>query len=787
MFFEILKRDIRRKRTMNIIILLFVVLAGTFIASSVSNLTAIMSSLDTYFEKVGVGDYSTVERGKVGRSSAEIAEGLAYVDDVRVEPILFNSDGIEYDGETLVVTDFVIISSIDQQIQKYYDSENHEITEVPEGSVYVRKSWLDKAELSVGDEFTLPIGDTRVHLTVKGELKDAVFGSMLMGTPRFVVSQADYDKLMADKNSAAYGGAITSVDTDDVKALQQELNECKNILFSGSKDKIKFTYIIEMLVAGILMIVSVCLIIIALVILRFTITFTLSEEFREIGIMKAIGIPNPKIRALYLVKYLAISIVGAFIGLIASIPFGNLMLTQAADAMVIFNSGKFWLSGICSVGVVGIVLLFCYRSTRMVKKFTPVDAIRNGSTGERYKKKGVLRLSKRKGRPVPFLACNDILSGMRRFGIMLVTFTVGILLIMIVLNAMTTLQSGKLVSWFSLADGDVFLMDKEKLSTYMTEDGREALETDLEEMQKTLGENGMPAEVFAEVSNSFTISKGELSTHSLTFEGVNTTTDMYHSYIEGTPPRNKNEIAVTYVIADRLDAAIGDTVTVKSPEGDRDYMISAIYQSMTNQGEGIRFHQDERYSFASLNGVWATEIRFTDEPSQKELAQRMEKIRELYPDYEVKTPGEYVDYVVNGISSYMSTLKLLIILIVMLINLLVAVLMEKTFLTKERGEIAMLKAVGFGNGAIIRWQVLRIAIVMVVATVLAILLCNPVSQISTGAVFRLMGAKTIIFDVNVLESYVLYPLLILAATVFGVFLTALPVCRIQSNEINSVE
>ena len=50
---------------------------------------------------------------------------------------------------------------------------------------------------------------------------------------------------------------------------------------------------------------------ISLVILRFTITFTLEEEYREIGIMKAIGIPARKIRGLYLVKYLAIALAGA--------------------------------------------------------------------------------------------------------------------------------------------------------------------------------------------------------------------------------------------------------------------------------------------------------------------------------------------------------------------------------------------------------------------------------------------------------------------------------------------
>ena len=157
MFFDILKRDIRRKKTMNSIILLFVVLAVTFISSSVNNLTAITSSLDTYFDQAGVGDYVVIERGTVGKSAAEIADQLDYVEDVSTEPVLYNTDGIQFHGKTVTAADIVIISSIDNQIQKFYDSDNMEIKQVPEGSVYIRKNYLDDVGISIGDQVTVPI------------------------------------------------------------------------------------------------------------------------------------------------------------------------------------------------------------------------------------------------------------------------------------------------------------------------------------------------------------------------------------------------------------------------------------------------------------------------------------------------------------------------------------------------------------------------------------------------------------------------------------------------------
>ena len=787
MFFHILKRDLKRKKTMNFIILLFVILAVTFIGSSASNLAAVAGSLDNYFQQADVGDYTVLERGENGKSAAEIARGLDCVTKIRVETILYNPDGIEFNGENTSSSSIDMLSSIDNRIEHYYDGDNNELTAVPQGGAYVRKSYLDSIGMSIGDQFSIKIGSTRQTFTVKGYLKDAALGGSMINAPRIVIHHADFQKFMADEAIDSYKGTITFIDTDNIPAVEQAMNDCQNLLFAAAKSLLQLAYMMEMIVVGLLMILSLCLILIALVILRFTITFTLSEEFREIGIMKAIGIPNGKIRSLYLVKYLVLSLLGAVLGVILSIPFGELLLRQASENLMISAGNSLPLGIFCAMGVVAVIMLFCWRSTRIVKTYTPVDAIRSGSTGERYKKKGLLRLSRSHMRPVPFMSFNDILSGFGKYTIMLITFTVGMVLISIVLNSISTLRSPKLLSWFGMAECDVLLTDNENFSGYFTEDGREKLEADIRQIQKQMETQGYNAEVFSEVGYKFTITKGKLSAKSIAFEGVNTTADQYSYYIEGTPPQNRREIAVTHVIANKIGASIGDTVTITSPEGDRYYIISALFQTMTSTGEGIKFHEDEHYSFTYVYGVYPFQIRFNDNPSQAELNQRIETIRELYPDCEVQTAGEYADQGTGGAGGYLNDTKSLIVLVVILINILVAVLMEKSFLTKERGEIAMLKAIGFKNRSIIGWQVMRITVVMLLAALVSGVISTPLSELTSGAIFRALGAKTIRFDVNVLEAYMIYPAFIIAVTIFFVFLTALSIRKVNSNEINCVE
>ena len=53
MYARILKRDLRRRKTMSMILLLFIFLVSMFISSSVKNIMSISTAMDNYFEKAG--------------------------------------------------------------------------------------------------------------------------------------------------------------------------------------------------------------------------------------------------------------------------------------------------------------------------------------------------------------------------------------------------------------------------------------------------------------------------------------------------------------------------------------------------------------------------------------------------------------------------------------------------------------------------------------------------------------------------------------------------------------
>lgn len=206
---------------------------------------------------------------------------------------------------------------------------------------------------------------------------------------------------------------------------------------------LKMCYIFDIMVAVIMITVSICLLIVAFIILRFSIIFTIEDDYMEIGVLKAIGIPDKQIQKLYLVKYLVLAIIGSFLGWICSIPFGQ-MLNQSLEKNIIImkQENLFWVNGLCSLFVVVIVILFCIFNTRKLRKVSAIEAIRCGAKGESYHRKSVFPLKKSKRIGTTWMmAMNDVFGSARRYVIIMFTFLICILILMVPMVAVETMKS----------------------------------------------------------------------------------------------------------------------------------------------------------------------------------------------------------------------------------------------------------------------------------------------------------------------------------------------------------
>ena len=786
MYFRILKKDLKRKRTMNAILLVFIILASTFIASSVNNMTAVMTALDRYFDKAEVPDYAFCLTSKAETDKlVRMLEEHSY--EFRCQELLqANPAEIKMKGEPFDYANSLCLCRLQPgKMIRIFDANDRELTEIRDGEIYVTAEITNRPDnyLQIGDTVEITVGHKTKRFTVAGSTKDAVFGSSMAGITRFLISENDYLELSAEEAASFYD--FVGVYTDD-GAFMDRFNESGvNVTMNMDRSANKSMYLMDMVAAAVMIIVSVCLILISMVILRFTIHFTMSEEFREIGVMKAIGIGNAKIRGLYIIKYLVISVVGGMIGFVASVPFGNRMLRDVSQKIILDGGDNYYLNLLCVVSVVAVVELFCYFFFWFVKQFAPIEAIRNGEKGQRYRRKSVITLEGSRLAPVIFMAANDILSDIRRFAAMVLIFILGMLLVIIPVNTINTLQSDGLITLFNMAECDHVISGE----LFYTAEGnsRAQIEQQLRDLRKRLSEENIEADVFQEIMFKMTISFGEKRSSSLAFQGIGDITTDRYEYLDGTAPQGRDEVAVSHLISDAIGARIGDTVQIKHGETEEKYIVTAIYQTMNNLGEGIRFHPDAELDFSYAGGSFGRQITYRDDPDKEERNSRKELLKSICDESKVFTAGEYINEMIGDIAGQFQGLKQFILVIVLCINILVTVLMVKSFIAKEKGEIAVLKAIGFRNTSLVLWQTVRIGIILFVSVIVGVLLGQPVSEVSSGQAFKMMGAYSIQFDIAPFEVYVLYPAVVFGVTVLAAMLAALQVRSIPTAQISNNE
>lgn len=778
MYLKLLKKDLKRKRTMNIIFLVFIIMASAFISSSAYNLKVISTGLDSYFDAANVGDLIVVANESDAEQFESFFDKSANASSYSASrTALVKGFGDEKNIENVFLTEFK------KSGYKFFDGNDNEITAVNEGEIYIPAEVLDDFKLNVGDDVYISAGDGGKTFKIVSSLKDAGCGGTIAGINRLLINENDFKLLTLDKNKSPIY-IFYSISANDSAAFKNEFYK-SNLPFVMAFDRetCKFTYLMDTLISLILLIISVVLILIALIVLRFIIAFTLEQDFREIGVMKAIGINHRQIRVLYLVKYFAIALVGSILGVVFGLPISRILISISASRIVLTeSSGGIALRLMCGLAVVLTVLLFGYFYTGRLKKFSPVDAIRSSSAGERFSKKSVLSLKRSGKTPIPlFLSANDILSGIKKYLFMILIFVMGVSLIIIPLNAVSTLKSEKMIKSASMLECDGSIEISNDLLTMSLNE----IQKVFSKTEKELSGNGVNVKMYMEILVSVSLSHGDNYAKLLGMQGVNTNEEEY-LYTDGTAPKLENEIAVTKLTAKALDAEIGDEIDITVSGQTNKYIITATYESMVNTGNGIRFSNKADLDYTQKAGYLYLQFKFTDDLTPSEKAENIEKIRKLYPDKEVKTPTEFSEDI-TGVASTFDDLSKATLFLVLGINALIAVLMVTTFIIREKGEIGCLKAIGFKNGTLMLWQGLRITIVLLISTIIAIAVSYPLTKLLVETVFNMFGVSNIQVAVEPLKAFLIYPLILLIVTTAFSILAALQIKRIKPRDIINIE
>ncbi len=783
MFWRILKKDLKRKKTMNVILLLFVILCAMFASAAVNNIIAVTGGIDYYFRAADVPDL-VVNLLTDDTDAEEKIRAQSSVSTVKSDHVLsvISSKNFSFQGKELenFFNPAGLISDSEMGIN-YFDEENHIIRKLEPGCFYANATFLQDTDIKAGDEVVLKIGDTKRTLKFMGRMKGAIISKQKMSSPFLLLNAADFDAF--DKEEAVHYNEMKRlfIHTSDTETIQNIAKEYENVSVTTKKEY-RDIYLYDIIAAYIMMIISVALMITAFVVLRFTIGFTISEEFREIGVMKAVGINNDSVRGLYIVKYLAIAVIGSAIGFAGSVPLGNIMMKTVSENMVLGNDNSYLMGLFSAAAVVSIILLFCYGCTRKVNKLSPIDAVRSGQTGERFGKKSVLHLGKSRLPSTGFLSLNDVLSAPKQFGTVTAILSLCILMITLMSNFALTLKSEKILWLFDVPTCEAHIMDMDFFKDVFVDQSN--AETLIADTEKMLADNGMPAKCTMTLGLRSEAAHAD-KTAKISFQIIRGETSDTLRMDEGYAPQKPDEIAMTVSALDDLGAKIGDRITAVVGDRECEFIITGRYSTFGSHAAFL--HQDFDLEGVTIKGLMGLQIHFDGNPDKETVNKNVEVIKELTGTDKVYNTTDFINSM-TGISDTLNAIKKLMMILTVIVTAMIAVLMERSFISKEKSEIALMKAVGISNGSIISQHTLRFVIVSVFACILALAALMPLSNFMMNKICLLIGdVSGIRCAMDPVEVFAVSPAIVIGVALIGTMLTAMYTKTIHASDTASIE
>lgn len=772
-FCKILKKDLKRKKAMNSILLLFMIAASTLISGSVNMLYTTTTAMEQFTKVSKLADNIIIASSneKNNELMEEWAKTSSKVKSIKSEYMLkVTADNITIPKQykNLKNQNTFLLTKMPNEYNLVFNQKDERF-KLKDGEVALPIMMNESTGIQLNDKIKIKIGECEKEFTVKYYIKDILFGSGIMTTKRIIISDNDFNQFYKEPNKAAMKlwsiNKADAVTYDDVeKDFSKTSIDAESTI---NNDSVSFTYVMDLITAAIMIIVSIVLIFISFLILRFTIVFTIEEDYKEIGIMKAIGLKNINIKSIYMVKYFSVALVGGGIGFAASIPFADYLMDSISTHIIMKNTLLNYVLSVASVlFIIALTVGFCYMCTRKINKVSAIDAIRRGSIGESFTMARRLKLHKMKHISTPmYLALNDLMCVYKKFIILIIVFILGTVIIIIPINIINTLNSNNIITLFGLSKTD-FNIGAINLAGKYNNSSIDILMKDLQEIEKKARDKEVDIKLFPEVNESlkiYTNNQNE-SKSVYSFQAYDYSTDNY-TYLSGMPPKQENEIAITTVTADYFGIGLGDTINCKAKGKTTQYIVTGLYQSMINMGYSVRFSEKHPINLNNCSGISVFGL-INDKITDKNKA--IKTLKGHFPELDIKSGKEYMESFMGSTIGQLGLIKNIILTIVLGVNFLITTLLVRMLIAKEITEIAVLKSIGFKNKHIRKWQTTRITIILIISIILGTLIANLAGGFLTAGLFKMMGATQMKLSIEPLQVFVIYPIIILVVTTLSV-------------------
>ena len=316
---RLIVNDLNKNRLITISTFIFMALSAMLLGLAIFLFARLYSSIDSLMTKAETPHFLQMHTGQIDEAKInEFAQSRADVEKMQILTFLNLQNSQISVGDRSFETNMQDNGLVMQSrcFDYLLDSDNSIIT-VNNGEVYVPVAYKNEYDIKTGD--VMRIGDH--ELNVAGFLRDSQMNSMMASSKRFLVSESDYERLRS-LGSEEYLIEFRLKEGSDPNAFATAYKDM-GLYDNGPTITYPLIKLMNALSDGIMilviLLVSIVVLFISILCIRFIILTKLQKDMREIGMMKAVGISRKDIGFLYIVRYLILSFFGCIAGIVGAL------------------------------------------------------------------------------------------------------------------------------------------------------------------------------------------------------------------------------------------------------------------------------------------------------------------------------------------------------------------------------------------------------------------------------------------------------------------------------------
>ena len=700
-----------------------------------------------------IEEHSSVEDVKV--KEAVLTFGSEYGESKNVNPGLLEKYSEEY-------------RLLNDRLTGYEEN----VPELKKGEIYVSQGVGTKLRCDVGDSIKIKTVGGEEYFTIKGFVVEPVWGSMNMGIKEMFISDEDFLRLQQDAVN------VTDSQQADFRVVQvykadeslgdgqfkHQLNKDTGIVkysfFVLTKEQsIDYTYLMpDMILSGLLIFVGF-LVVIVLIVMAHSITTSIEMEYKTLGVLKAQGFTEVKIRVILGAQYLVAEIIGAVLGVVAAFPmikfFGNIF--QPFLAVICENNISWGISVLFVAAMLIVSTIFIFFVTRKVGKVSPMKAISGGNEDVYFGSR--LNASVSKKALSASLAFRQFTSNKKRYigTVIIVALLTFFMITMSILGV--SIDSKSAMESMGMGPMELRVQANESISEDTVKDIEKIIENETEIERRYFYDN-----------------------YQMLINGNEYLSNIYKNpeFIvmeEGRAPKYDNEIALTDFLSKELNLKIGDKVTISRQNYEYEYLITGI--NIYANELGLNFSMPlEGAKKLGIEDTLFYGFSLADETMCEELA---EEINEKYGDI-LTAKGYEADPNIEMYTSIIGAMTAVIYVVSVVFSLVVVMMFCKKAFLQERRDIGIFKSLGFTSAKLRLQFAVRFLIVSLIGSAFGSVLSFFFTEKLLTVVFKMVGISS--FNSQFTPMAFIIPIAIIAVSFFAFsYLASSKIKKVEIKEL----